>query len=242
VAAPLAGKQVTVQLAVNAGIPSPPVPTLTVKHATVQDNWSGSSTDVAAVALQNLLGNQWKVIAYTFTAPAAAGNGLEISWDFGALASGSLAIGQADIRATPGVSTGLNSSPPIAELRPIGVELPLCQRQLYVVTAQGLTNAVMSEVGLAVSTSTIVPAIRFAVSMRVIPSLTVSAASDFTNLTNGGGFSANTFTSASLGAATTSDRGFMIFGGSAGVGLAMGNAAFLASANSNAKLTFSAEL
>ena len=241
VAAPLAGKQVTVQLAIYGGLPSPPVPALTVKHANALDNWSGATTDVNAVALQGLTPNQWRIQSYTFTAPSAAGNGLEISWDLGALTSNAVALGQADIRATPGVATGLNSSPPLPELRPIGVELVLCQRHLYVVTAQGMTNAVMGEVGIALGTTQIIAAARLP-SMRAIPSLTVSAAGDFTNLNSGGAFSANAFSNASLGTATTSERAFLIFGGSAGTGLSNGMAAFLISANSNAKLIFSAEL
>jgi len=128
VAAPLAGKQVTVQLAIYGGLASPPTPTLTVRHANAVDNWSGATTDVSPVALQGLTPNQWRIQCYTFAAPSAAGNGLEISWDLGALTSNSVAIGQADIRATPGVATGLNAAPPLPELRPTGTELLFCQR------------------------------------------------------------------------------------------------------------------
>ena len=139
IAAVLAGKQVTVQLAVNSGLGSPPTPTLTVKHPNAQDNFSALTTDVGAVALQGLSPNAWVVLSYTFTAPSVAGNGLEISWDFGALASTALAIGQADIRATPGVATGLNSSPPLPELRPISVETMMCQRHYMQLTASART-------------------------------------------------------------------------------------------------------
>jgi len=128
VAAVLAGKQVTVQLAIYGGLASPPTPTLTVKHANALDNWSGATTDVNGIALQGLIPNAWKIQCYTFTAPSAAGNGLEISWELGALTSSSVAIGQADIRATPGVATGLNAAPPVPELRPTGTELLFCQR------------------------------------------------------------------------------------------------------------------
>ena len=116
----------------KAAIPSSITPTLTVKHPGVPDNWSSTlTTDVSAVSLQACAGGAWTLVSYTAVMSALAGNGLEIGFDFGnnfGAAKNSIQITELDIRVTPGVSTGLNSTSPPPELRPIFAETQFNQR------------------------------------------------------------------------------------------------------------------
>jgi YVTN family beta-propeller protein len=131
VAAPLAGQTVTVQAQVYNNTGGAITPTLTVKHAGSQDNWTSPTTDISAVNLQSCPNGAWTQVAYTFVASTSSSNGLEITIDFGnnfSSGSKSVQVTELDIRSTPGLSTGLNSSPPLPELRSITVELPGCQR------------------------------------------------------------------------------------------------------------------
>lgn len=95
------------------------------------DNWSSTST-IATANAQACPQNAWTLCAYTFAAPSAAQilAGLSISVDFPGTfgTSQAILIAEPDLRATPGVATGLNNSPPPAELRPIAAEMPFCQR------------------------------------------------------------------------------------------------------------------
>jgi len=131
IAAAFCSQTATVQAEVYNNTGASITPTLTVKHAGSQDNWTSPSTDVNAVSLQACASAQWTQLAYTFSANANSYNGLEIIFDFGNNFSSSgkdVQITECDIRVTPNASAGLNSSPPPPELRPIAVELPFCQR------------------------------------------------------------------------------------------------------------------
>jgi Major tropism determinant N-terminal domain len=134
VAAPLSGQPVTVQAQVYNNTGGAIAPTLTVKHAGAADNWSTSTTDVSAVALQSCAAGAWTKIAYTFNASASSAAGLEIAFDFGnnfAAGANSIELTEFDIRATPGVATGQNANPPPPELRPLPQELLFCQRYYF---------------------------------------------------------------------------------------------------------------
>jgi hypothetical protein len=138
IAQQLEGQTVTVQAEVYNNTGGSITPTLTVKHANAADNWSATTTDVNAASLQTCPNGGWTQVAYTFQASTASGNGLEITFDFGnnfSSTAKSVQVTELDIRATPGVSTGLNSSPPIPEMRPIFAELAFNQR--YYETSYG---------------------------------------------------------------------------------------------------------
>lgn len=124
------GKQVTVQFKLLQTTGSPLTPKLTVKHANAVDNWGATTTDVNAVSLQAVPSGVTTTVAYTFAASASSSNGLEITLDWGSLslASQTVQMFDPDIRPTSGVTTGLNSSPPVAEIRPAAIELVECQR------------------------------------------------------------------------------------------------------------------
>lgn len=133
-AIPLAGKQVTVQFAIYNNSGASFTPMLNVKHAASADNWTSPVLDVGGATLQSCPNGTTTVVAYTFTANANTINGLDIELILGGAlnqTAGSgvqVQIGKADIRATPGVATGLNNNPPIPELRHIQAELAFCQR------------------------------------------------------------------------------------------------------------------
>jgi hypothetical protein len=123
--AQLVSKQVTVQFGIFQNTAGSITPTLTVKHAGSTDNWTSPVTDVNAVSLQACAPNVVTQVAYTFACSASALNGLEITVDFGGsanVAGKTITVGVADIRATPGVATGLNATPPVAEIRPVAFE------------------------------------------------------------------------------------------------------------------------
>lgn len=131
VANALAGQTVTVQATIFHNTGSSITPTLTVKRANAADNWGATTTEVNAVSLQSCTSGNSTVVAYTFTASTSAGNGLEITIDFGsAFNSGGkqCQITKCDIRATPGVSTGQNNYPPAVESRMPHVELAFAMR------------------------------------------------------------------------------------------------------------------
>jgi hypothetical protein len=182
VAAPLEGQTVTVQAEIFNGTGASITPTLTVKHASSADSWSSSVTDVNAVALQPVGNGLWVQVAYTFTASTASGNGLEISFDFGNnLSSGSQSVHltEVDIRATPGVATGLNNTPPAPELRPIETELAFCSRYFYstyqnaVPGTSGASGFVVFPTGTTIANDIWYSTERFPVPMRISPAVTV---------------------------------------------------------------------
>lgn len=127
-------------------------PTLTIKHATALDNWGATSIDVSAVSLQPCPASTATMVCYTFTASASSGNGLEATIDYGSSLNASVnskavITGNWDIRPTPGVTVGLNSTPPLIELRGIQHELDFSQR--YFNSTFGNGNAPAQSFGLA---------------------------------------------------------------------------------------------
>lgn len=131
VAMPLANTNVTVQFVVFNQTGGSITPTITVKHPNSVNNFSALTTVVNATNLQSVANNAVATVAYTFSNPSAASTGLEVTLGFGSALNANtktVYILAADIRATPGVSTGLNGSPPVRELRPVAMELAFCQR------------------------------------------------------------------------------------------------------------------
>ncbi len=130
-AAILSGQTVTVQAQVYNNTGATITPTLTIKHASAQDNWASATSDVSGANLQACANAAWTKVAYTFIASSSAGNGLEVSFDFGnnfGSTANSIQLTELDIRVTPNIATGLNGNPPAVELRPIMQELAFCQR------------------------------------------------------------------------------------------------------------------
>lgn len=122
-AAALEGQSVTFQMQVNNGTGGSITPTITVKHANAFDNFGAMTTDVNAQNLQQCANGAWTQISYTFTASASAGNGLEVTVDFGNNFSSnakSVILAEADIRVGSTVQT--------PEMRSLQAEIDQCHR------------------------------------------------------------------------------------------------------------------
>jgi hypothetical protein len=144
IAAAFCSQTVTVQAQVYNNTGGSITPALTVKHAGSQDSWGSPVTDLNAVSQQACANGAWTQVAYTFSASAASYNGLEIIFDFGnnfSSSSKDIQITECDVRVTPGAATGLNSTPPPPELRPITTELPANQRYFSSSFGNGVTPA-----------------------------------------------------------------------------------------------------
>jgi len=201
-AAPLVGQNVTVQAKIFNNTGGSITPTLTVKRANAQDNWGATTTDVNAVSLQVCPNAAWTLVAYTFAANASSYNGLEVAFDFGnnfSTTGKSIQICQCDISATPNLSTGLQTTPPIAEMRPIGIELPLCQRYFQQTTSTTLNNAYAS--AWAFSTTVVFGYYQFPI-MRTTPTGAASAGSTFQALLTAASFNATAISITAYGPST----------------------------------------
>lgn len=146
VAAPLSGQQVTVQFLIYNLTSATVTPVLTVLcPSTTKDVFSSLSTVLASVNLQPCPVSVWTRVAYTFPVTAAqAQMGLEIRlYPTGAgIGNGqAVLISEADIRATPGVATGLNNTPPSPELRHIAIEQTICARYYQLVVGNNRFKA-----------------------------------------------------------------------------------------------------
>jgi hypothetical protein len=130
-ASPLSAQQVTIQFSVLNATGSTITPTLLVKHATAIDNWTSATTDVNNVSLQPISNNMVGTESYTFAASSNTYNGLQVQVNFGAALNSSsniVYLSGFDIRATPGVASGLNGAPPPIEVRQRAIEQVLSSK------------------------------------------------------------------------------------------------------------------
>jgi hypothetical protein len=191
-AAPLAGQQVTCQFPVLNNTGGSITPTITVKRANAQDA-TYTNTDVSAASLQTVANGATGTLAYSWAANASSFNGLSVDIDFGNNFSAntkSIQIGGGfDCRATPGVSTGMVSSPPTPEIRPAADDIVWNERFYEAsydngtvpgtATAAGLALAgVGYSTGLAVADGGV---IRFRTIKRVAPTMSYWSASGTAN-------------------------------------------------------------
>jgi hypothetical protein len=182
IAAPLSSQTVTVQAQVYNGTGATITPALTVTHPATADNWaSAQTTDVNAIGLQACPNGAWTRVAYTFAASAASLNGLQVILDFGNNFGANakfVQLAELDIRVTPFAPVGLNAAPPPPELRPIGVEMPFCQRYYLKSYSQG--TAPGSNVGngsgaiynVAAPTNYVGGAVKYPAVMRAVATVT----------------------------------------------------------------------
>lgn len=179
----LAGQRVTIRFDVAQTTANNPItPLLSVSYANAKDNFGGGVTAIVnAVSLQTVANTgAWTTLAYTFDMPSNAQNGVEVLLDFNTacLATKSLFIDQADIRVTASVPTGLNSNPPITEIRNFATELQLNQRYYFSTFGNGVTPAQNTGVNSAFATCGSVTnqnfgaSLMFAVPMRASPTVT----------------------------------------------------------------------
>lgn len=158
-------------------------PTVSINSANAQDDFSATTSIVSGASLQSCANSATTTCAYSFTNNSSS-NGLEAIIDFGSsLNAGTknVSVHSFDLRATPGVTTGLNNNPPPPELRAVGIELPLNQRY-YVNTfnpgtapATGVGVNTQSQLSILACTTTAVGNSvmwHFPVQMRATPSIT----------------------------------------------------------------------
>lgn len=101
-------------------------------------NNSNATTDLASTSISSCATATWCQESYTFTVSASATKGYEIDLNCNSafIAAQQCEITAVDIRVTPNVTTGINATPPPPELRPIALEMLLCQRYFETTYAQ----------------------------------------------------------------------------------------------------------
>ena len=189
VAAPLAGQTVTVQFWYYQNTGSTVTPKFSTCYASAQDNFGTCTGDVSSTSLTACATATWCQEAYTFTASSSAANGYEIDLDCNAgftSISVNCRFAAADIRVTPGVSTGVNTNPPPPELRPIATEMAFNQRYYqvsYYTTDPTSTSIAIDFVSGFLSGNAAFFTLKFAVPMRAAPTFTLAAGGSWENET-----------------------------------------------------------
>lgn len=180
VAAPLAGGTITVQFQFKQDTGSSITPKISTCYASATDNFGTCTGDLAATSLTACASATWCTESYTLSASASASNGYQITLDCNTALTSSQHcwISAADVRVTPGVTTGVNSNPPPPEIRNIAVETVFCQRYLNTSYPSGnapgaATTAGMAQVGIEISGTAVYAAnVGFPSTMRAAPTLT----------------------------------------------------------------------
>ena len=137
-AAPLASQTATVQFQYWQNTGSTQTPKVSSCYASSTDNFGTCTADLASTSLTACATATWCTESYTFAISANASNGYEVDLDCNAgftTISVNCRFAAADIRVTPGVTTGINTVPPAPELRSVSAELASCQR--FWVTSYG---------------------------------------------------------------------------------------------------------
>lgn len=175
---------ITIQFGIINNSGATITPQLATQYPNATDNFSAVTTDLVATNLQSIANGAYGTVAYTFTPNNSINQGYQIQLLFGGAcnaASGSISIFWAGVRATPGVTAGLNSNPPQPEIPPVTAELALCQRYFETsydlgvapgtVTTAGEANTVlvMSAATVSVSGSNV----PFKVAKRADPTITM---------------------------------------------------------------------
>jgi hypothetical protein len=242
-AAPLAGKTVTVQAQITNNTGASITPGITINRPNAQDNWSGSTNELSYQNLQACPNGATTQVSYTTTLSANAVNGLEVIFDFGGSLSSNaktLVIAECDIQVTAGVANGLNASPPLATLRNPVEELSIAYRYYWRLNSSGLTTnyifmAQCYTTGGAWGTLGLLP-----MPMRAVPTCTISAQNHLSS-TNAGGSPVN-FTSVTFGANSVSQQVIGPNNMLGASGLVAGNATIVNFNNASAWIDASAEL
>lgn len=149
----LAGQICTFQVTIQNNTGATLTPTLTTQYAGSADNWGAPVTDLAATNLQSIANGATATLSYTLAVNANAVNGYSAILSFGSSlnsAANNIVISAMDLRATPGVATGLNANPPPSEWKPYSLELLDCQR--FVLALGGASGNVLG-IGAATSTT-----------------------------------------------------------------------------------------
>jgi hypothetical protein len=188
-ASALAGGTATVQFQFYNDSGASITPTFQTCYASTVNNFSTCTADVSATNMQACANNTTCTEAYTFSVSSNATNGYQIQFNFGAMTSSSdiIEFTGFDLRATPGIATGLNSSPPIIEQPNFSAELARDQRYFISSVANGVNPSgaagnTYGYIAVAYSSFGAATGFRFPVQMRATPTVTGYS---FTNGTAG---------------------------------------------------------
>ncbi len=149
-AAKIAGQTVTFQIPIQNKIGASVTPTISSAYATAgQDNWGSSSIDLSTQNLQGCANNATCVLSYTLNVNAAANNGYEVVIDFSAVLNTQYVVigGGYDLRLTPGVSTGINNSPPAPQIYPISTDADWSKRFFETTYTNGIAPGTITNLG-----------------------------------------------------------------------------------------------
>ena len=219
----LASKTITLSFSVYNSESSKTL-TVLLDYANSVDNF-GAVTNFSSTALTISTG--WSTQTITATANANVINGLQIQFQFGAVAN-------AATRIITGVQLEKGSTATSFDYRPYGTELALCQRYaIQVVNGESTQQSVALGQGQSATAANYY--YQASVAMRTGPALTYSALGDFLNDDGVGG---STPTSLTIARSTT--LSCTLVGG--GLTTVAGRAAHLRANNSSARLLLSAEL
>ena len=156
-------------------------PTVAVNYANSKDNFAATTSLLAATNLQVCPNGGPTTVAYTFSisilSTPNAYNGIEVIIDFGNnLNAGDIGIGAVSLSVTPNLQTGLQPLVAAPQIRPIGVEMPNCQRYLYKIGG----DAGFQSIGFGFNTSTTTGVVLLPIpQMRALPVLTVNNPTHF---------------------------------------------------------------
>jgi hypothetical protein len=235
----------TVQVTIYNATGSSFTPKLTVNYANAVDNFSSVTAVVNAVNLQACPSGSYTTVAYTFAINSNYFNGMEVIFDFGGALTNSTAadgiyLSRADLSYAPYLqNAGLQSNPPNPQIRPIGVEMPFCQR--YFNQISSTTSDINVGIGTILSSTAAQIQIHLPASLRAIPTIA------FVNI---GSFSIvdMSATSSTVVSAYNSLLGYVnqfnnfLINLTKGSGGSQGDSCSLVTTNTNAALQFSAEL
>lgn len=147
----IAGKRVTFQASIYNNTGGSITPTIATRYAGANDDFTTPSSDIAATNLQACANGSWTTVAYTFDVSASATTGYEIKIDFGNNFGANtkyVRVAAADLRVTPGLTTGTNSTPPSPEFRDAASELARCSRYFQASYDNGTTPGTSTALGL----------------------------------------------------------------------------------------------
>jgi hypothetical protein len=157
-------------------------PSLTIAVPTAIDNFS-SQTTVLSTSLQSIPMGQTVTVAYTFATSNSYSfqNGISFLLQFGSgvSASENVFISNIDMSPTPYAQVGLNSNPPVPQIRSYSEQLLECQR--FYQTIGGLSGPTISFGfgGITDNSSEALIFINFLCKMKVTPTCSVVGISDF---------------------------------------------------------------
>lgn len=237
---------ITVQAAIYNASGASITPKLTVNYPNSVDTYGAVTAYVNAVNLQACPNGQTTVISYTFAMSTKLYNGMEVIFDFGGgIQSSGIEFGSPDISTTPFLqNTGLQSNPPLPQIRPIGIEIENCYRYLQVFGGSNQYEVLGN--GAATSTTVFVVQIPLLAKMNGVPALTYDSLGSWQPLnlaTQGNAQTSLTALSESIGGSINqSSSQTVMLQGTVSSGLTQGQIISLQSNTTNGRIILSTEL